>query len=123
MFSDDFAAQAVIQARQLQGTLHDLLCTATHFVAQSVARSVERFLPAGARVDRVLLSGGGSRNGLLWRLLAEQLGERPMARTDDVGVPAAARKAVGKPEAGIVGELGSVFELDGRADRRPRAGL
>jgi anhydro-N-acetylmuramic acid kinase len=49
-----------------------------------------------------LLSGGGSRNGLLWRLLAEQLGERPMARTDDVGVPAAARKAL---SFGLLGAL------------------
>jgi anhydro-N-acetylmuramic acid kinase len=53
-----------------------------------------RHLPAGRRVDRVLLSGGGVRNGLLWRLLEQGLGGAAVVRTDDEGVPAAAREAV-----------------------------
>jgi anhydro-N-acetylmuramic acid kinase len=93
-FGDDFAAQAVAQARQHGGGLHDLLCTATHFVARGVTASVRRFLPAGHRIDRVLLSGGGVRNGLLWHLLEQGLGGVPVQRTDEAGVPADARKAL-----------------------------
>ncbi|HYT88815.1 MAG TPA: anhydro-N-acetylmuramic acid kinase, partial [Gemmataceae bacterium] len=44
---------------------------------------------------RVLLSGGGVRNGLLWHLLEQHLGGVPLERTDRWGIPAAARKAVG----------------------------
>jgi anhydro-N-acetylmuramic acid kinase len=99
LFAEEFAARAVRQARELQGSLHDLLCTATHFVARGITSSAQRFLPRPA--DRTLLSGGGVRNGLLWHLLEQQLGrataacrQAGMARTDEVGVGADARKAL-----------------------------
>ena len=75
--------------------LYDLLCTATHFVARGVAAALRRFLPRERRLDRILLSGGGTRNGLLWALLAQALGEVPLAKTDTAGVPGDARKALG----------------------------
>jgi anhydro-N-acetylmuramic acid kinase len=43
---------------------------------------------------RVLLSGGGVRNGLLWHLLEQHLGGLPLARTDQVGIPADVRKSL-----------------------------
>jgi anhydro-N-acetylmuramic acid kinase len=93
-FGGAFVAQAVARAMELDGSLHDLLCTATHFAARAVTRSLERFVPEGSRAGRVLLSGGGVRNGLLWRLLDQQFPGTPPARTDEAGVPAAARKAM-----------------------------
>src|SRR5262249_28457575 len=95
VFGGAFAARAVEEARGLQVGLHDLLCTATHFVAQGVAGAIRRFLPRGQAVDRVLLSGGGARNGLLWALLAQALHGIPLARTDATGVAADARKPMG----------------------------
>jgi anhydro-N-acetylmuramic acid kinase len=94
VFGDEFAAQAVQQMRQLGGSLHDLLCTATHFVARGITTSIQRLLPATPAIDRILLSGGGVRNGLLWHLLEQQLEGIPLARTDEVGVPADVRKAL-----------------------------
>jgi anhydro-N-acetylmuramic acid kinase len=94
LFSDDFAAAAVQQVRQCGGSLHDLLCTATHFVARGITSSVRRFLPPGPKIDRVLLSGGGVRNGLLWRLLEQPFEGVPLQRSDEVGVPADVRKAL-----------------------------
>jgi anhydro-N-acetylmuramic acid kinase len=91
-FGDNFAAEALSQLRQVQGGLHDLLCTATHFVAHCVADAVTHFLPE--RPARILLSGGGVHNGLLWRLLERQLPELPLERIDSYGVPASARKAI-----------------------------
>ncbi|HTU90324.1 MAG TPA: anhydro-N-acetylmuramic acid kinase [Gemmataceae bacterium] len=93
-FGDDFAAAAVQQVRQLGGSLHDLLCTATHFVARGITTAVRRFLPSTPRMDRVLLSGGGVRNGLLWRLLEQSFENVPLQRTDEAGVPADVRKAL-----------------------------
>jgi anhydro-N-acetylmuramic acid kinase len=93
-FADDFAAQAVQQARQAHLGLHDLLCTATHFVARGITLALRRFLPPGQPVHRALLSGGGVRNGLLWQLLAQQLEGVPLDRTDEVGVPADVRKSL-----------------------------
>lgn len=94
LFGDDFATAAVQQVRQVSGSLHDLLCTATHFVARGITTAVRRFLPSGHRIDRILLSGGGVRNGLLWRLLEQPFEGVPLQRTDEVGVPADVRKAL-----------------------------
>ncbi len=54
--------------------------------------SVRRFIPKPA--DRILLSGGGVRNGLLWSLLEQHLAPVPLEKIDDHGIPAEARKAV-----------------------------
>ena len=64
-FADEFAQQALQQARAARAGLHDLLCTATHFVARNIALAMRRYLPAGKPVDRVLLSGGGVRPGVV----------------------------------------------------------
>lgn len=94
LFGDDFATAAVQQVRQAGGSLHDLLCTATHFVARGITTAIRRFLPSSQRIDRILLSGGGVRNGLLWRLLEQPFEGVPLQRTDEVGLPADVRKAL-----------------------------
>lgn len=94
IFGDSFVAQAVAQAREHDGSLHDLLCTATHFVARCISMALERWRPSGLRIDRILISGGGVRNGLLRRLLEKDLATLPIIPTDDVGVPAATRRAL-----------------------------
>jgi anhydro-N-acetylmuramic acid kinase len=95
LFADDFVQQAIQQARQLEGSLHDLLCTATHFVAGAITRALGRLPTNGRPPDRVLLSGGGVRNGFLWHLLEQQLAGIPLEKTDKVGIPYAARKPIG----------------------------
>jgi anhydro-N-acetylmuramic acid kinase len=113
-FGEEFAVQALQYARQMGCSLHDLLCTASHFVAQGITTSLRRFLPAGKLPDRVLLSGGGVRNGLLWQLLAQQLGDVRLDRTDTFGVPVDARKAL---TFGVLAAL----TLDGVAANVPSA--
>jgi anhydro-N-acetylmuramic acid kinase len=93
-FGEEFVVQAVQQARQMNWSLHDLLCTATHFVGRAIATALRRFLPERRPPQRVLLSGGGVRNGLLWHLLAQQLPGIPLDRTDRAGVPVDTRKAL-----------------------------
>jgi anhydro-N-acetylmuramic acid kinase len=91
-FGVEFVEQAIAAARQTQRTLHDVLCTATHFVARAILEAIERFVPE--RPARILLSGGGTRNGFLWRLLEQQLAPLPVEKIDRWGVPAEARKAM-----------------------------
>lgn len=91
-FGEQFAAQAVQYARENKWSLHDLLCTATHFVAGGIVHAMNTFLPAPP--DRVLLTGGGIRNGFLWRLIEEKLKPVPLETTDSHGIPTQARKAV-----------------------------
>lgn len=91
-FGEDFVTRAVQQSRQNQWPMHDLLCTATHFVARGIAQAVARFVPSPP--TRVLLSGGGIRNGFLWHLLTQQLKDVPLGTTDAYGVPGQTRKAI-----------------------------
>ena len=92
-FGEAFATQAVRQAKAQNWNPFDLLCTATHFVVRTLADAVQRFLPvSGSNGRRVLVSGGGTRNGLLRHLLQQHLGG---AEDSDVaGVPWQSRKAV-----------------------------
>jgi anhydro-N-acetylmuramic acid kinase len=91
-FGPDFLQQAVQRARDQGHNLHDVLCTATQFVARAVVLALRHHIPWPPA--RVLLSGGGVRNGLLWRLLEQQLAPLPLESLDAHGVPAHARKAV-----------------------------
>jgi anhydro-N-acetylmuramic acid kinase len=100
LFLDDFVAPAGQLAGQY--TLHDLLCTATHLVARGLVSALKRGVAVERRNGRILLSGGGARNGLLWHLLTQQLGGVTLERTDSVGVPAQARKAMA---AGVLAAL------------------
>jgi anhydro-N-acetylmuramic acid kinase len=114
VFGDDFVARAVQQARELNGSLHDLLCTATHLAARAATAALKRYLPPGKRLDRVLVSGGGARNGLLWRLIEQGLDGVPMDRTDAVGVPMAGRKP-------LTAALLAALTLDGVPANAPSA--
>lgn len=90
-FGRGFLLAAFDAVRQLNATLPDLLCTATHLAARAVGGAGRNPLtqPDGPR--RVLLSGGGVRNGFLWQLVAKQFGG--VERADAAGVPAGSRNA------------------------------
>jgi len=91
-FGEEFLNQAIEFARQKHRNMHDVLCTATHFVARAIVASIQRFVPKPAQ--RVLLSGGGVRNGLLWSLLEQHLDPIPLEKIDAHGIPVEARKAI-----------------------------
>ena len=91
-FGSDFLNRAIEQAKRLQGNLHDVLCTMTHFVSRAIVHSVRTWMPFTP--TRILLSGRGVRNGFLWHLLEQQLNPTPLEKTDDHGIPVEARQAV-----------------------------
>ncbi len=91
-FGRSFLLAAFDAVRQLNASLPDLLCTATHLAARAIGGGC-RFAPMkpdGPR--RVVLSGGGVRNGFLWQLVAKQFNDG-VERTENVGVPALSRNA------------------------------
>jgi anhydro-N-acetylmuramic acid kinase len=94
VFGDVFAAGVAQLARQRGLDHNDLLCTGTHLVARGIALGLRSLLPDGRLPQRVLLSGSGVRNGLLWQLLEQQLPGTILDRTDSLGVPAKYRRAL-----------------------------
>lgn len=87
-FGRGFLLAAFDAVRQLNAGLPDLLCTATHLAARAVGDASRAFTSPA----RVLLSGGGVRNGFLWQLVAKQFDGR-VERADAAGVPALSRGA------------------------------
>lgn len=91
-WGDAFTTQAISKARGMERSLHDVLCTATHFIARAVAHAVKNMnLTSG----RVILSGGGLKNGFLLRLLEQDLTGFTLEKLDQHGCPSESRHAVG----------------------------
>lgn len=91
-FGSDFLHRVIEQAKRLDGSLHDVLCTMTHFVAHAIVHAIQNFLPR--MPARMLLSGRGVRNGFLWRLLEQMLAPLVIEKTDAHGLAYDARQAV-----------------------------
>jgi anhydro-N-acetylmuramic acid kinase len=94
-FGTAFLTDAFESAKAHGATLPDLLCTATHFVARCIRTGCEQWLPPAGPERRVFVSGSGTRNGFLWKLLEQQFPGQLVERLDALGVPAAARTAAG----------------------------
>jgi len=70
----DAELQKTVQMAVEEGwTLRDLLCTATHFIAESIARGVTAHVPGAVAVREILLTGGGARNGFLLAEIGRRL--------------------------------------------------
>jgi anhydro-N-acetylmuramic acid kinase len=71
---------------------NDMLCTLAHFTAMSIHRAYEKFVFPKVRPDRVVVTGGGSKNRFVMELLRGMFGEVPVYGPEAVGVPAEARE-------------------------------
>lgn len=94
-FGSDFVQEAIRQGRQLQVNVQDLLCTAAHFVARIIGDALTRFILRDRPVSRILLSGGGTRNGFLLHLISQRCANVPIEKTDAYGINATAIKSSG----------------------------
>jgi anhydro-N-acetylmuramic acid kinase len=78
---------AMAAAPQSGWSVTDLLCTANHLLAREIAETIRHRLPENPAVDEVVISGGGQHNGLLVRLLAQQLPGVPLVAEAELGIP------------------------------------
>jgi len=74
----------------------DLIATATALTAQSIARAVKSFVLPRAKYRDYIVSGGGSKNGTLMRMLTEETARLGLSlrASDDFGIPSQAKEAV-----------------------------
>lgn len=90
LFGWDAYNQYEQQAQHLSDA--DFIASLTEFTAASIALNYLQFLPA--LPDRVLLCGGGARNGYLEQRLADRLPQTVIQRTNDLGLDADAKEAI-----------------------------
>lgn len=96
-----FLTDAVQMAVDRGWSVQDLLCSATHFIAETVSSALSRRLPEDAQVDEIVMTGGGQHNGLLLREIA-RLTEIPLSRIGTEGIPS---EALGPASIGLLAML------------------
>lgn len=80
-----FLESAFEKATVKKWAIRDIACTAAHFIAESVGDKVLQHVQSGK--TEILLSGGGSRHGLLLNQLKKRLGDCPFLLLRDCGIP------------------------------------
>ena len=92
-FGREFVSRFLRLCRSLDK--HDMMATATALTAESISGSV-RMVSQGARFQDFFVSGGGTSNGTLMRMLAGRLTALQMrvSTTDEEGLPSEAKEAV-----------------------------
>ena len=80
-----FLLDAVQMAVDSGWSVRDMLCTATHFLAETIALAVRRCLPRDAVIGEILLTGGGQHNGMLLQEIAVRLPNVPIVRMSSFG--------------------------------------
>jgi anhydro-N-acetylmuramic acid kinase len=93
-FGREYARELV--RRRAGASKADLIATATALTAHSIAQALKSFVLPGAKYRDYIVSGGGSRNKTLMRMLDHEitrLGLR-LGHSDDFGIPSQAKEAV-----------------------------
>jgi anhydro-N-acetylmuramic acid kinase len=92
-FGEAFVRQMLEHSKTAR--FEDLVCTATELTARSVAAAVTRFVLPATRVQQLIVSGGGARNAFLMQRLQVAVTGIKVVTSDDLGVPTAAKEAIG----------------------------
>jgi len=86
----------ILVSRHGRAAKADLVTTATALTAHSIARAIGSFVLPRGRYRDFVVSGGGSRNRTLMRMIGDEiapLGFHVMT-SDDLGMPAEAKEAI-----------------------------
>jgi len=96
VFGESYAAALIERARARRpgARLEDVIATALHLTARSVATQVRHWLSQFGPGGDVLVSGGGARNGVLIAELSEGLRGTPVRRFTDEFFDGDAKEAV-----------------------------
>jgi 1,6-anhydro-N-acetylmuramate kinase len=92
LFGDAFANTLIVEGTKRGLTPEDIIATLTAITVESIASAYRAFGPA--RIDEVLVSGGGSRNTFLMESLQAALPEMNVIPLGISGLPAEAKEAV-----------------------------
>jgi anhydro-N-acetylmuramic acid kinase len=113
-FGRAYAEKVLAWGKRHRATTEDLVRTATVFTSLSIADALRRFVLPRARVDELIVAGGGARNPLLMAQLAAALPEIEIVPASEFGIPAEAKEA-------FAFAVLAYEAYHGRANNRPSA--
>ncbi|MDP6349313.1 MAG: anhydro-N-acetylmuramic acid kinase [Chloroflexota bacterium] len=94
LFGHEYSAGVRDRGRELGLSDYDLLATTAAFTAESIAHNYREFVFPRAKVDEILLAGGGAQNETVCRMIAERMAPIPVSTTEDLGIPVEAREVL-----------------------------
>ncbi len=83
---NDELQETVRMAVDCGWTIRDLLCTATHFIAECVKQAIVDRLPADPPTEEILIAGGGAQNGMLIKEIRARLPGNVLTRCTQLGL-------------------------------------
>jgi anhydro-N-acetylmuramic acid kinase len=92
-FGRGYAEAILAWGRGHRARPEDIVRTATLFTSLSIADAFREFILPRARVDQLIVAGGGARNPLIFAQLAAAMPEIEMIPADRFGVRAEAKEA------------------------------
>jgi len=92
LFGTQFVDQILAEYKEVSP--HDLVATMTMFTAKSIAENYKQFIFAKHSIDEVIVSGGGSHNKTLLRMLQGLLVECKVCIQEDIGYSSDAKEAI-----------------------------
>lgn len=81
-----FLNDGVRMAVEADWSIQDLLCTATHLVAESIVRATQERLPDDVPIHRILIHGGGRHNGMLLAEITARLPGIALSPISELGI-------------------------------------
>ncbi|MDN5276600.1 MAG: anhydro-N-acetylmuramic acid kinase [Clostridiales bacterium] len=93
-FGASYVDRLMERAARLNLDKCDLVATVTALTAKSIANSYRDFIMPLYKIDRVIISGGGSYNKTLVRMIKEYLPEVEVMTQEDMGFNSDAKEAV-----------------------------
>lgn len=91
---EQYGSEFVSKLLDTELSSEDLVATATALTAESIALGVRNFVLPEMRVDEIFVSGGGTHNQTLMRMLRKAMGEIPVKDTTEVGLDVDAKEAI-----------------------------
>jgi anhydro-N-acetylmuramic acid kinase len=91
---EQYGAEFVTKLLDTELSSEDLIATATAVTAESIALGVRNFVLPEMRVDEVFVSGGGTHNPTLMRMLRKALDPIPVMESTEVGLDVDAKEAI-----------------------------
>jgi anhydro-N-acetylmuramic acid kinase len=91
---EQYGADFVTKLLDTELSTEDLIATATALTAESIALGVRNFVLTDMRVDEIFVSGGGTHNPTLMRMLQKAMDPIPVKETTEVGLDVDAKEAI-----------------------------
>ena len=91
---EQYGSEFVSKLLDTELSSEDLIATATALTAESIAAAVRNFVLPEMRVDEIFVSGGGTHNPTMMRMLRKAMGEIPVKESTEVGLDVDSKEAI-----------------------------